>query len=153
MTNFAIATPGDVLSDPGPRVTAAPADLDRAASLLLASAGAMRRSAEEPGSASAIAAALGPMEAALGELERAADAMETVARERLDAATALLAGRWTHDNAARTAHEIEELVRALTNARRACPNRARVRGTDPRRARGTLIGCPHRFSVTQVPRF
>src|SRR3954471_4539735 len=120
MTNFAIATPGDALSDPGPRVTAAPADLDRAASLLLASAGAMRRAAEGPGSASAIAAALGPMEAALGELERAADAMETVARERLEKATALLAGRWTHVNAARTTHEIEDLVRALSNATRAC---------------------------------
>ena len=120
MTNFAIATPGDALSEVRPRVAAAPADLDRAASLLLASAGVMRRAAEAPGSASAIAAALGPMEAALGELERAADAMETVARERLDKATALLAGRWTHVNAARTAHEIEELGRALTNARRAC---------------------------------
>jgi len=120
MTNFAIATPGDALSEVRPRVAAAPADLDRAASLLLACAGIMRRAAEAPGSASAIAAALGPMEAALGELERAADAMETVARERLDKATALLAGRWTHVNAARTAHEIEELVRALTNARRAC---------------------------------
>ena len=120
MTNFAIATPGDALSEVRPRVAAAPADLDRAASLLLACAGIMRRAAEAPGSASAIAAALGPMEAALGELERAADAMETVARERLDKATALLAGRWTHVNAARTAHEIEELGRALTNARRAC---------------------------------
>ena len=120
MTNFAIATTRDALSEVGPRVTAAPADLDRAALILLASAGAVRLAAEVPGSASALAAALGPMEAALEELERAADAMETVARERLEKATALLAGRWTHVNAARTAHEIEELVRALTNARRAC---------------------------------
>jgi 2',3'-cyclic-nucleotide 2'-phosphodiesterase (5'-nucleotidase family) len=120
MTNFAIATPGDALSEVRPRVAAAPTELDRAASLLLASAGVMRRAAEAPGSASAIAAALGPMEAALGELEQAADAMETVARERLEKATALLAGRWTHVNAARTAHEIEDLARALANARLAC---------------------------------
>jgi hypothetical protein len=120
MTNFAIATTADALSEVGPRVTVAPADLDRAALRLLASAGAMRLAAEAPGSASAIAAALGPMEAALGELERAADAMETVASERLEKAMALLAGRWTYVNAARTAHELEELVRALSNARRAC---------------------------------
>jgi hypothetical protein len=120
MTNFAIATTGDPLPDGGPRVTAAPADLHRAALLLLASARAMRVAAETPGSASAIAAALGPMEAALGELERAADAMETVAGQRLEKATALLAGRWTYVNAARTAHEIDELARALSNARRAC---------------------------------
>jgi hypothetical protein len=120
MTNFAIATSGGALSDVEARVTAAPADLDRAAMHLLSSAVAMRLAAREPGSASAIAAALGPMEAALRELERAADAMETVARERLEKATALLAGRWTHVNAARTGHEIEELVRALSNARRAC---------------------------------
>jgi hypothetical protein len=120
MTNFAIPTTGDALSEVGPCVTAAPADLDRAALLLLASAGAMRLAAEAPGNAAAIAAALGPMEAALAELERAADAMETVARERLEKATALLAGRWTYVNAARTASEFEELARALSNARRAC---------------------------------
>jgi hypothetical protein len=120
MTNFAIATTGDARPEGGPRVSAAPADLDRAAVVLLASAGAMRLAAEAPGSASAVAAALGPMEAALGELERAADAMETVASERLEKAMALLAGRWTYVNAARTAHELEELVRALSNARRAC---------------------------------
>jgi hypothetical protein len=120
MTNFAIATTRDALSEVGPRVTAAPADLDRAALILLASAGAVRLAAEVPGSASALAAALGPMEAALEELERAADAMETVARERLEKATALLAGRWTYVNAARTAHEFQELARALSNARRAC---------------------------------
>jgi hypothetical protein len=120
MTNFAIATSGDALSGVGPRVTAAPADLDRAALLLLASAGAVRVAAEAPGSASAIAAALGPMEAALGELERAADAMETAARGRLENATALLAGRWTYVSAARTTHEFEELAGALSNARRAC---------------------------------
>jgi hypothetical protein len=66
MTDFAIATTGDPLSEMGLPVTAAPPDLDRAALLLLASAGAMRLAAEAPGSASAIAAALGPMEAALG---------------------------------------------------------------------------------------
>ena len=80
----------------------------------------MRLAAEAPGGAAAIAAALGPMQAALEELERAVDAMETVARERLEKATALLAGRWTYVNAARTAHEFEELVRVLANARRAC---------------------------------
>jgi hypothetical protein len=120
MTNFAIATTGDALSEVGPRVTAAPANLDRAALRLLASAGAVRLAAEAPGNASAIAAALGPMEAALAELERAADAMETVARERLETATALLGGRWTYVDAARTAREFEELARALSNARRAC---------------------------------
>jgi hypothetical protein len=120
MTNFAIATTGDALSEMGPHVTRTPAGLDRAAQLLLASAGAMRLAAEAPGSDSAIAGALGPMEAALEELERAADAMETVASERLEKAMALLAGRWTYVNAARTAHELEELVRALSNARRAC---------------------------------
>jgi hypothetical protein len=46
--------------------------------------------------------------------------METVAGERLEKATALLAGRWTYVNAARTVHEFEELARALSNARRAC---------------------------------
>jgi hypothetical protein len=65
MTNFAIATTGAALSEVGPRVTGAPADLDRAALLLLASAGAMRLAAEAPGSDSALGAALAPMEAAL----------------------------------------------------------------------------------------
>ena len=120
MTNFAIATTGDPLSEGGPRGTAAPADLDRTALLLLTSARAMRLAAEAPGSAAAIAAALAPMEAALEELERAAVAMEAVARERVDKATALLAGRWTYVNAARTGHEFEKLARALSNASLAC---------------------------------
>lgn len=120
MTNSAIATTGDAMSEVGRHVSPAPADLDRAASLLRASAGAMRLAAEAPGSASAIAAALGAMEAALEDLERAVDAMETVARERLEKATALLAGRWTYVNVARTTREFEELVRAVSNARRAC---------------------------------
>jgi hypothetical protein len=120
MTNFAVATTGDALSEVGPHVSGAPADLDRAASLLLASAVAMRLAAKAPGSASAIPASLGPMEAALENLERAVDAMETVARERLEKATALLAGRWTYVGTARTAHEFDELARALANARRAC---------------------------------
>jgi hypothetical protein len=61
----------------------AQADLDRSASLLLASAAEMRVAAETPGCASAIAASLGPMEAALENLARTLEAMEVVARERL----------------------------------------------------------------------
>jgi hypothetical protein len=80
----------------------------------------MRVAAETPGCASAIAASLGPMEAALENLERTVEAMEVVARERLSEATVCLGGRWTHVGVARTVHEIEQLSRALSNARLAC---------------------------------
>jgi hypothetical protein len=56
MTNFATGISGDPLPAVGPRVNGADADLDRSASLLLASAADMRVAAETPGCASAIAA-------------------------------------------------------------------------------------------------
>jgi hypothetical protein len=74
----------------------------------------------EPGRCRAIGSALAHIERTLENLERGTDEMEALARVRLTRATVLLGDPWNHVVVARTAHDFEDLARALANARRAC---------------------------------
>jgi hypothetical protein len=103
---------------PGPS-TGRP-DLLRWTHRLADSAEAIATAAASPGAAAAIASALADIETALENLERGTDEMEALARARLTRATVLLGDPWNHAVVARTAHDFEDLARALANARRAC---------------------------------
>jgi len=118
MTNLA-ARVGLAQPSPGPS-TEHPADLLWWAHRLSDSAEAVATAAASPGAAAAIASALAQIEAALENLERGTDEMNGIARARLTHATVLLGEPWNHAVVARTAHDFDDLARALANARRAC---------------------------------
>ena len=121
MVNHAIDPPNAGSRTPG--ATAVADDLrslHRWAALLSESAQGMRVAAGTPACAAAIAQSLGCVEAALSDLEQAVAEMEAVAGDHLYRASVLLGGRWNDVTVARTAHEFQELGRALANARRAC---------------------------------
>lgn len=82
------------------------------------SAESIATAAASPGAAAAIASALAHIETALENLERGPEEMEALARARL--ATVLLGDPWNQDLVARTAHDFDDLARALANARRPC---------------------------------
>jgi hypothetical protein len=118
MTNVAAIT-GPAQRSPSPSPDP-PADLLRSARRLSDTAAAMAAAAASPGAAAAIASALAHIETALENLERGSDEMEGLARARLTHATVLLGDPWNDVVVARTAHDFEDLARALANARRAC---------------------------------
>jgi hypothetical protein len=92
------------------------------------SAEGVRAAAATPGADAAIAAAIGHIETALENLERGTDEMEALARARLTRATVLLGDPWNDVVVARTAHDFQDLARALANARRACEKLGRSVG-------------------------
>jgi hypothetical protein len=97
-----------------------PGDLLRWTRRLSDSAAAIATAAASPGAAAAVASALAHIETALRSLERGAGEMEALAGARLTNATAVLGDPWSHAVVARTAHDFEDLARALANARLAC---------------------------------
>ena len=84
--------------------------------------------AASPGAAAAIVSALADIETALEYLERGTEEMEARARARLSQATVLLGDPWNDDLVARTAHDFDDLGRALANARRSCEKVRRSAG-------------------------
>jgi hypothetical protein len=117
----AMTTVADTLERPRPgRGTGHPVDMLAWARRLSESAEAIATAAARPGGAGAIGSALAQIEAALANLERGSDAMEAVARARLAHAAVVLGDPWNDVVVARTAHDFDELGRALANARRAC---------------------------------
>ena len=97
-----------------------PADLLWWTRRLSDSAEAIATAAASPGAAAAIASGLAHIETALESLERGTEEMEALARARLACATVVLGEPWNHALVARTAHDFDDLARALANARRAC---------------------------------
>jgi hypothetical protein len=92
------------------------------------SAESIATAAANPGTAAAIASSLAHIEAALENLERGTEEMEALARARLAQATVLLGDPWNQDLLARTAHDFDDLARALANTRRACEKVRRSAG-------------------------
>jgi hypothetical protein len=84
--------------------------------------------AASPGAAATIASALAHIETALENLERGTEEMEARARARLEPASVLLGDPWNDDLVARTAHDFDDLARALANARRSCEKVRRSAG-------------------------
>jgi hypothetical protein len=105
-----------------------PADLLWWTHRLSDSAQAITTAAASPGAAAAIGSALAHIETALENLERGTDEMDAVARARLTRAMVLLGNPWSDAVVARTAHDFEDLARALANARRACEKLRRNAG-------------------------
>jgi hypothetical protein len=100
--------------------TEPPAEVLTCARRLSDSAEAIATATASPGAAPAIASALAHIETALENLERATEEMEAHACGRLTQASVLLGDPWNGDLVARTAHDFDDLARALANARRAC---------------------------------
>jgi hypothetical protein len=108
------------VAQPSPGPSTEHPDLLRWTHRLADSAEEVATAAASAGAAAAIASALAQIETALENLERGTAEMEALARARLTRATVLLGDPWNDVVVARTAHDFEDLARALANARRAC---------------------------------